>query len=128
LSSHVLSANLIKIYETKILYVVLYGCETWSLTLREEHRFRVCDNTVLKGLFGTKRKEVAGGWRRLHNEELHNFYASTNVFRMIKSRMGWAGYVARTGERKMHTLFWLEYLKGRDGSEGLGLEGKIILK
>jgi hypothetical protein len=66
--------------------VVLYGCETWSLTLREEHRLRVFENRVLRRIFGPKRDEVAGGWRKLHNEELHNVYSSPSIIRMIKSR------------------------------------------
>jgi hypothetical protein len=64
----------IKIYRTIILPVVLYGCETWSLTLREEHRLRVFGNRVLRGIFGPKRDEVTGEWRRLHNEELNDLY------------------------------------------------------
>jgi hypothetical protein len=66
-----------KNYNTKtiILPVVLYRYETWSLRLKEEHRFRVSENRVLRRIFGPKREEVAGGWRRLHNEELHNLYA-----------------------------------------------------
>jgi hypothetical protein len=72
--------------------VVLYGCETWSLTLREEHRQRVFENRVLWRIFGSKRDEVSGGWRKLHDEELHNLYFSPSIFRMIKSRrMKWAG-------------------------------------
>ena len=71
LSSSLLSKNLkIKIYRTIILSVVLYGCETWSLTLREEHRLRVFENRVLRGIFGPKRDGVTGEWRKLHNEEL----------------------------------------------------------
>jgi hypothetical protein len=66
--------------------VVLYGCETWSLTLREEHRLRVFENRVLRRIFEPKRDEVIGGWRKLHNEELHNLYCSPNIIRMIKSR------------------------------------------
>jgi hypothetical protein len=68
--------------------VVLYGCETWSVTLREEHRLRVFDNRVLRRIFGPKRDDVTGDWRKLHNEELHNLYALPNVIRMIKSRKG----------------------------------------
>jgi len=71
LSSSLLSKNLkIDIYRTVILPVVLYGCETWSLTLREEHRLRAFENRVLRRVFGPKRDEVTGEWRKLHNEEL----------------------------------------------------------
>jgi hypothetical protein len=85
LSSRLLSKNIkIKTYKTIIFPVVLYGCETWSLTLREEHRPRVFENRVLRGIFGPKRDEVIGGWRKLHNEELHN--CSPSIIRMIKSR------------------------------------------
>jgi hypothetical protein len=62
----------------------LYGCETLSVTLREEHRLRVFENRVLRRIFGSKREEVARDWRRLHNEELHNFHASRNIIRVIK--------------------------------------------
>jgi len=97
-----LSKNLkIKIYRTIILPVVLYGCETWSLTLREEARLRVFENRVLRRIFGPKRDEVTGKWRKLHNEELNYLYCSPNNVREIKSRrMGWVGQVARIGERR----------------------------
>jgi hypothetical protein len=89
----------IKIYKTIILPVVLYGCETWSLTLREEHRLRVFENRVLKRIFGTKRVEVPGGWRKLHDEELHSLYSLPSIIRVIKARrMRWAGHMARMVE------------------------------
>jgi hypothetical protein len=69
--------------KTIVLPVVLYGYETWSVTLREEHRLRVCENRVMRRIFGPNKVEVAGGWRRLHNEELRNLYASPDI-RMIK--------------------------------------------
>jgi hypothetical protein len=66
--------------------VVLYGCETWSLTLREKHRLRVFENRVLRIIFCPKTDEVMGDWRKLHNEELHKLYSLPNIIRMIKSR------------------------------------------
>jgi hypothetical protein len=71
---------------TIILPVVLYGCETWSLILREEHRLRVLANRVLRKIFGTKRDEVTGEWRKLHNEEFRDLYFSPSIIRIIKSR------------------------------------------
>jgi len=75
----------------------MYGCETWSLTFREECRLRVSENRVLRRIFGPKREED-GSWRQLHNDELHSLYSSPNIVRVIKLRMGWAGHVARMGE------------------------------
>jgi hypothetical protein len=82
----------IRIYKTIILPVVLYGCETWSLTLRDEHRLRVFENRVLRRIFGPKRDEVTGRWRKLHNEEFRDLYSLPSIIRIIKSRrMRWAG-------------------------------------
>jgi len=66
--------------------IVLYGCETWSLTLREERRLRVFENKVLRRVFGPKRDEVTGGWRKLHNEKLSDLYSLPNIVRVVKSR------------------------------------------
>jgi hypothetical protein len=99
LSSHLISKNLkIKIYKTVVLPVVLYGCKTWSLTLREEHRLRVFENRVLRRTFRPKREE-GGSWRKFHNDELHSLYSSPNIVRVIKSRrMRWVGHMAHIGE------------------------------
>jgi hypothetical protein len=81
--------------------MVLYGCETWSLTLRAEHKLRVFENRVLRRIFGPKKDGVTGGWRKLHNEGLHNVYSSPSMITIMKSRrMRWVGHVARMGERR----------------------------
>jgi hypothetical protein len=116
----------IKIYKAVILSVVLYECETWSLTLREEHRLRVFENRVLRRIFGPKREED-GSWRKLHNDELHSLYSSPNIVRVIKSRrMRLVGHVARMGE--VFRVFWLGGQKGREHWEDLDIGGRITLK
>jgi hypothetical protein len=105
LSSLLLSKNVdlkVKIYKTIILPVVLFGCETWSHTLREEHRLNMSENRVLRRIFGPKRDEMTGGWRKLH-EELHNLYSSPVIVVVIRSRrMKWAGHLARTWGHEKH--------------------------
>jgi hypothetical protein len=84
-----------------ILPVVLYGYEKWSLTLRKELKLRVFDNSVLRRKFGPKRDEVTGGWRKLHNEKLHNLYSPPSIIIIIKTRrMRWAAHVARMGKKR----------------------------
>ena len=79
----------------------MYGCETWSLPLRDKRRLKVIQNKVLRRIFGPKRDESTVEWRKLHNEELNDLYSSPNTVRVIKSRrMGWAGHVARMGKRR----------------------------
>ena len=81
--------------------LVVYGCETWSLTLREERRLRLFENRVLRRIFGPKRDEVTGEWRKLQNVELNEMYCSSNIVRVIRSRrMKWVELVARMGERR----------------------------
>jgi hypothetical protein len=114
-----LSRNVrVKIHKIIILPVVLYGCETWSLTLREEHRLRVFENRVVRRICGPKRDDITGEWRKLHNEELHILYSSPNVIRQIKSRrMRWVGHVARMGERNVYKV-----LMGKpEGKRPLGI-------
>jgi hypothetical protein len=85
LSSHLLSRNVkVKIYKTIFLPVVLYGCGTWSLIIREEHRLRVLENRVLRRIFEPKRDEVTGESRKLHIEVLHNLYSSPDIIRKVK--------------------------------------------
>jgi hypothetical protein len=130
LSSRLLSKNVkITLYKTIDLPVVLYGCETWSLILREEYRLRVFENRVLKIIFGPKKDEVIGGWRKLHNEELHNLYLSPSVIRIIKwGTIRWAGHVTQIGRTGLRIGFWWKSRKEGDHWKQLALGGRIILE
>jgi hypothetical protein len=112
-----LSKNIqVNIHITEILPVVLYGCKTWSLTLREECRLRVLENKVLGSVFGPKRNDLTGEWRKLQNDKLYDLY-SPNIVRVIKSRrMRWVWHVASMGIKEVHirTGFWWESLSERD--------------
>ena len=119
----------IKIFRYIISPVVLYGCETWSLTLREDRSLKVSENRALRRIFESRRDEVTGEWRKLHNEELNNLYASPNIVRLIKSRrMIWAGHVARMGRGEAYTGFWWGSLRERGHLGEPGVDGRIILR
>jgi len=94
------------VYRTIILPIILYGCETWSLTLREECRLRVFENRVFRRVFGPNRDDVTGEWKKLHNEELSDLYSLPSIVRVVKSRrMRWAGHMSLMGEgRVLHRI------------------------
>jgi hypothetical protein len=104
------------IFATSELFLVGDKIETWSLTLREEHRLRVFENRVLRRIFVPKRDEMTGEWRKLHNEELHDLYSSPSIIRIIKPRrMRWAGHVARMGGKRGTRIdYWWEIQRERD--------------
>jgi hypothetical protein len=119
----------IRVCRTIILPVVLYGCETWSLTLREEQRLRVFENRMLRRTFGPKRDEATGEWRKLHNEKLNDLYSSPSIIWVINARrLRWAGYVARMGEKRgaYRILMGRPEEGGHLGDPGVG--GRIILR
>jgi hypothetical protein len=130
LSSSSLSENLkIKIYRIIILPLVLYGCETWSITLRDERALRVFENRVLWRIFGPKRDEVIGQCRKLQNEALSDLYSSPNIVRVTNSRrMRWVGHVACMGREAAYTGFWWGNVKERDQLGDPGVDVRIILR
>jgi hypothetical protein len=117
-----------KIYRTIILPFVLYGCETWSLTLRDELRLRLFENWILRRIFGPKRDEVTRVSRKIHNEELNNLYSLPNIWVIRSRRMRWARHVARMGSGEVHAVFWWGKLRVRDHLEDQGVDGRIILR
>jgi hypothetical protein len=130
LSSSLLPKNLkIKIYRIIILPVVLYGCETWSPTLREESRLRVFENRVLRRVFGRKRDEATGEWSKLRIEELIDLYSLPNIVRVVKLiRMRWTGHVTRmVEERVMCKGCWWGNLRERWHWGDPDVDERIIL-
>jgi hypothetical protein len=118
-SSHQLSQNIkIRIYKTIILLLVLYGCEIWSLTLRERDRLRAFENRMLR-IFEPKWDEmlILLGWRKLHNEELRNLYSLPRTVNMKSRSMRWTGHVTCMGGRGIHIVFWWESQKDRTTSK-----------
>jgi len=119
----------IKMYRTIILSVVLYGCETWLLTLREERKLRVFENMVQRRIFRPKKDGVTGEWRQIHNEGLNDLYSLQNTVRVIKSRrMRWAAHVARVGERRSVYRVLVGKPERKIHLEDRGVDGRLILR
>jgi hypothetical protein len=107
----------------------LYGCETWSLTLREEHRLRVFENGVPRRVFGPKREEFKEKWRKLHNEKLNDLNSLSNIVWVVKSRrIRWAGHVGRRGRREVYTGCWWGSRRERGHWGDPDVDGRIILR
>ena len=118
-----------KIHGIILLSVVLCGCETWSLKLREERRLMLFENRVLRRILGYKRDEVTREWRKLHNEELNNLYSSPNNFRVIKlRRMRWAGNLARMGEKRVVYRILVGIPERKNHLGDPFVDGRIILR
>ena len=118
-----------KIYRTIILSFVLYGYETWSVTLMEKHRLRLSENSVLGRIFGPKRDKVREEWRKLGNEELNDLYSPPNIVRVTKSRiMRWAGHVVCMERGVVYAWFRWRNPKERDHLEEPGIGRRIILR
>ena len=129
LSSSLQSKNIkIKTYRTIILSVVLNGCHTWFVTLREDLRLRVFENMMLRKL-SRRKKKVRGDWRKFRNDDSHDLYSSPNII-LVLNQGGWGGRgsVTRMGRRKMPSRFWWGNLKERAQLENIGVDGRRILK
>jgi hypothetical protein len=112
-----------------ILLAVLYGCETWSITLKGKSRLMMSENRLQRKIFGARREEVIKEWRKIHNEELYGLYSLPNIVRVFKSRrMRWAGHVARMGRYEVFAVFRWGNLRERGHLGDPGVDGRIILR
>ena len=128
-SNEIYGLRILLLPSNNVLSVVLYGCETWSLTLRKERRLRVFENKVLRRVVGPKKDEVTGECRKLHNKELSDLYSLPNIVRVVKSRrMRWAGHLARMGRGEVCAGFWWGNLREIDHWGDPDVDGRIILR